>query len=80
MNGIAQWIILLFKKFIDFINEEFADVQDTSCKSIEEIQDEINVLVEYFQKFMDVLSDPESRINPDLDFGLFLFGRQNQQN
>ena len=64
------------KKFIDFINEELADVQDTSIKSIEEIQGEINVLAEYFRKFMDVLDNPYLEIHPDWDFGLLLMERR----
>ena len=52
-----------------FIKQELADIADTSCESTEQIKAEIMVLVEYFQRFMDVLEDPDSKIHPDLDFG-----------
>jgi len=60
------------KELEKFVQQELADIQDTSCETTDEIQDEIMVLVEYFRKFMDVLDDPDSKIHPDLDFGLFL--------
>jgi hypothetical protein len=60
------------KKLEEFVQQELAGIADTSCETTDEIQDEIMILVEYFRKFMDVLDNPDSKINPDLDFGLFL--------
>jgi len=56
----------------DFIQQELKDFQDTDCHAPGEIQEEILILFEYFRKFMDVLEEPDTKINPDLDFGLFL--------
>ncbi len=60
------------KRLEEFMQKELADIQDTFCNSTEEIQDEILILVKYFRKFMDVVDDPDSKINPDYDFGLSL--------
>ena len=60
------------KRLEEFVQEELQDTQDTSCKSYEEIQDEIMVLSEYFSKLMAVVEDPDTKIQPDLDFSLFL--------
>jgi len=54
------------------MEKEQKDIQDTSCNSSDELKGEIFVLVEYFRKFMDVASDPDSKINPDYDFSLAL--------
>ena len=56
----------------EFMEKEQKDIQDTSCNSSDELKGEIFVLVEYFRKFMDVASDPDSKINPDYDFSLAL--------
>ena len=56
----------------DFVREQVADFQDTSCSSVEEIKEQVAVLFGYFQRFADVVEDPKTRINPDFDFGLFL--------
>ena len=56
----------------DFVREQVADFQDTSCRSVGEIQEQVAVLLEYFRRFADVVEDPKTRINPDFDFGLFL--------
>lgn len=55
-----------------FMRKELEDIQDTSCESFEEIQDEILVLAEYFRKFMAVDEDRHTKIHSDLDFSLFL--------
>ena len=60
------------KRLEKFLQEEFEDIQDTSCKSYKEIQDEIMVLVGYFRNFMDVAEDPDTKMNDDLDFSLSL--------
>ena len=60
------------KQLEEFVRGELEDIQDTSCESYEEIQDEIMVLAEYFRKFMAVAEDSDTKINPDLDFSLFL--------
>jgi hypothetical protein len=60
------------KQLEEFMREELEDIQDTSCESYEQIQDEIIILEEYFQQFMAVVEDPKTKINPDLDFCLFL--------
>ena len=60
------------KNLEEFVQQELKDIQDTSCQSIDDVQDEIIHLVEYLSKFMDVLDDPDTKINPDFDFGLFL--------
>jgi hypothetical protein len=56
----------------EFVREQVADFQDTSCSSVDEIQEQVAVLLEYFRWFADVVDDPKTRINPDFDFGLFL--------
>ncbi len=60
------------KQLEKFVQEELQDIQDTSCESYEEIQDEILALAEYFIKFMTVFEDPDIEIHSDLDFSLFL--------
>ena len=60
------------KRLEEFVREELEDIQDTSCESREEIQDEILVLTEYFRKFVAVVEDPDTKMNPDLDFSLSL--------
>jgi hypothetical protein len=56
----------------EFVREQVADFQDTSCSSIEEIKEEVAVLLGYFRRFENVVEDPKTKINPDFDFGLFL--------
>ena len=56
----------------EFVRDQAADFQDTSCRSVEEIKEQVAVLIAYFQRFAEVVEDPKTRINPDLDFGLFL--------
>ena len=56
----------------EFVREQVADFQDTSCSSVDAIQEQIAILLGYFQRFADVVEDPKTRINPDFDFGLFL--------
>ena len=60
------------KQLEEFVRGELEDIQDKSCESYEEIQDEIMVLAEYFRKFMAVAEDSDTKMNPDLDFSLFL--------
>jgi hypothetical protein len=60
------------KQVEEFIQEHLEDIQDTSCESIEEVHDEIKVLAESFLRFIKVVEDPNTKTNPDLDFGLFL--------
>ena len=60
------------KQLEEFVRGELEDIQDKSCESFEEIQDEIMVLAEYFRKFMAVAEDSDTKMNPDLDFSLFL--------
>jgi hypothetical protein len=47
-------------------------IQDTTCESVNEIRDEVLVFFAYVRQFMDVFEDPQTRINPDFDFGLLL--------
>jgi len=47
-------------------------IQDTTCESVNEIRDEVLVFFAYVRQFMDVFVDPQTRINPDFDFGLLL--------
>ena len=56
----------------EFVRDQAADFQDTSCRSVEEIKEQVAVLIAYFQRFAEVVEDPKTRINPDFDFGLFL--------
>jgi hypothetical protein len=56
----------------EFVREQVADFQDTSCSSVEEIKEQVAVLFGYFRRFEDVVEDPETKVNPDFDFGLFL--------
>lgn len=56
----------------EFMGAELFEIQDTSCESYEDIQDEIVVLAEYFRKFIAVAEDTDTKINPDLDFSLYL--------
>ena len=56
----------------EFVRDQTADFQDTSCRSVEEIKEQVAVLIAYFQRFAEVVEDPKTRINPDFDFGLFL--------
>ena len=51
---------------------QFVDFQVAIGDSSDELKGGIFVLVEYFRKFMDVASDPDSKINPDYDFSLAL--------
>ena len=60
------------KQLEEFMENEQKDIQDTSCNSSDELFGEISVLLEYFRKFMDVVEDPDSEINPDYDFSLSL--------
>jgi len=56
----------------EFIRAELEDIQDTSCGSSKELQDQFMALAEYFRKFMAVAVDPDTKIQPDLYFRLFL--------
>ena len=56
----------------EFVREQVADFQDTSCRSVDEIQEQVAILLEYFRRFADVVEGPKTRINPDFEFGLFL--------
>ena len=56
----------------EFVREQVADFQNTSCSSIEEIKEQVAVLIGNFWRFADVAEDSKTRINPDFDFGLFL--------
>ena len=56
----------------EFMQEQMADFADTACGSVEEIKEQVAVLCGYFRRFAAVAEDPETRINPDFDFGLFL--------
>ena len=60
------------KQVEEFVRDQVADFQDTSCISVEEIQEQVAILLENFRRFADVVEDPKTRINPDFDFGLFL--------
>ena len=60
------------KRLKEFILGEIEDIKDTSCESYEEIEGEIIILAEYFRKFIAVVDDPDTEINPDLDFSLYL--------
>ena len=60
------------KRLEEFIQQHLQDIQDTSGESIEEVHDEIKVLAEGFLKFIKVVENPNTKANPDLDFGLFL--------
>ena len=60
------------KRLKDFIRYELEDLQDTSCESYAELQDQFLVLAEYFQKFIAMVEDPATKLNLDLDFGLYL--------
>jgi hypothetical protein len=55
-----------------FMRQELADIQDTSCESVDEIRDEIRVFFGYVQRFMAMCEDPETRVSSDYDFGLYL--------
>jgi hypothetical protein len=56
----------------EFVREQVADFQDTSCRSVEEIKEQVAILIGYFRRFENVVEDPKTRINSDFDFGLFL--------
>ena len=60
------------KRLKEFIRDELEDLQDTSCESYAELQDQFLVLAEYFQKFIAMVEDPDTKLNLDLDFGLYL--------
>jgi len=60
------------KRLKEFIRQELEDIQDTSCGSYAELQDQFMVLAEYFRKFIAVVEDPGTKINIDLDFSLYL--------
>jgi hypothetical protein len=60
------------KRLKEFIRDELEDIQDTSCESYAELQDQFLVLAEYFQKFIAMVEDPATKLNLDLDFGLYL--------
>jgi len=60
------------KPLKEFLREELEDIQDTSCGSYAELQDQFMVLAEYFRKFIAVVEDPDTKINIDLDFSLYL--------
>ena len=60
------------KRLKEFIQEELEDIQDTSCISYAELQDQFIVLAEYFRKFIAVVEDPDTKINIDLDLSLYL--------
>lgn len=60
------------KQVEEFVREQVVDFQDTSCSSVDEIQEQVAILLEYFRRFADVVEDSKTRINPDFDFGLFL--------
>ena len=60
------------KQLEKFMQKEQAEIEDTSCKSPVQIETELIVLVDYFRKFMDVISDPNTKINPDYDVNLAL--------
>jgi hypothetical protein len=56
----------------EFVREQVADFQDTSCSSVDEIQEQVAILLGNFRRFADMIEDPKTKINPDFDFGLFL--------
>jgi len=56
----------------EFMREELADIENTACTSVNEIKDEIRVFFGYVRQFMEVFEDPETRVHPDFDFGLYL--------
>lgn len=60
------------KQVEEFVRDQEADFQDTSCRSVDEIQEQVAILLGYFRRFENVVEDPKTRINPDFDFGLFL--------
>jgi hypothetical protein len=60
------------KRLEEFMVAEMADIEDTSCDAYDEIQNEIIILAEYFRRFMAVVEDPDTKMNHDLDFSLFL--------
>ena len=60
----------------EFVREQVADFQDTSCRSVDEIQEQVAILLGYFRRFENVVEDPKTRIDPDFDFGLFLLERR----
>jgi hypothetical protein len=60
------------KQVEEFIREQVADFQNTSCRSVDEIQEQVAILLGYFRRFADVVEDPKTKINPDFDFGMFL--------
>ena len=60
------------KQLEEFMENEQADINDTSCNSQDEIREQILILFEYFRKFMDVVDYPNTKINPDYDFSLAL--------
>jgi len=60
------------KRLKEFIREELEDIQDTSCKSYAEVQDQFVILAEYFRKFIAMVEDPDTKLSLDLDFGLYL--------
>ena len=56
----------------EFVRDQVADFQNSSCGSVDEIQEQVAILLEHFRRFENVVEDPKTRINPDFDFGLFL--------
>jgi hypothetical protein len=60
------------KNLLKLLKKEQADIADTSCDSVEQIKDEMIILVNYYQRVMSVLEDPNAEIYPDLDLKLFL--------
>ena len=60
------------KRLKEFIRGELEDIQDTSCKSYAQAKDQFVILAEYFRKFIAMVEDPDTKLNLDLDFGLYL--------
>jgi hypothetical protein len=60
------------KRLEELIQQELEDIQDIGCESYGEIQYEIMVLVEYFNRFMSVAEDSDTKMSHDLDFSLSL--------
>jgi hypothetical protein len=56
----------------EFMRKELADIQDTSCTSVDEIRDQIRVFFGYVKRFTAVFENPATRVNPDYDFALYL--------
>jgi hypothetical protein len=60
------------KQVENFVRDQEADFKDTSCRSVDEIQEQVAILLGYFRRFENVVEDLKTKINPDFDFGLFL--------